>query len=173
MIGIETCGWILMICPMRYYLLSCLVLPEWWRGFIRGCFSFWRILPYSVFEALTVIRAVTMILYEILFVHIYPHGRGACIFWTGIIGTGGENRLCEHSSFGGAVHKIVDQQHTQWHNTSTDNPFQKNSHRTRWINFLHSSSAICWCSVWWYCCCMWQVYFLWVILCVQFLLCHA
>jgi hypothetical protein len=55
MIGIETCGWILIICPMRYYLLSCLVPPECWRGFVRGCFSFWRILPYSVFEALTMI----------------------------------------------------------------------------------------------------------------------
>ena len=111
MIGIETCGWILIICPMRYYLLSCLILPECWRGFVRGCFSFW-ILPYSVFEALAMIWVLTMILYEILMVHIYTHTRGACIsFWTGIIGPGGENRLCKHSSFGSAVYKMPQKKH--------------------------------------------------------------
>ena len=35
--------------------------------------------------------------------------------------------------------KLVDQQHTQWHNTSTDNPFQwQNSHRSQ-VGFLLSN----------------------------------
>lgn len=68
MIGIETCVWILIICPMRYYLYRVLFCLNAGGVLLEEAFSFW-ILPYSAFEALVMIWVRTIVLYEILLVH--------------------------------------------------------------------------------------------------------